>query len=190
MSKQPTKEQEPGKTGRRGFLGFAWLGAMIVFMGESLGAVVRFLSPVNTGGFGGLVHAGAVDEFSPGSVNVIKAGRFHLVRYEDGTFMAMWQKCTHLGCSVPWVEGEEQFHCPCHGSLFDRHGRGGRRARAQADGPLPRGRSRTGRSTSTPANRSPEARLIPARQPKHSDAEHEQRELHGPIRLLACSSRW
>jgi Rieske Fe-S protein len=41
---------------------------------------------------------------------------------DDGSFIAYWQKCTHLGCSVPWVESEKQFHCPCHGSLFNKKG--------------------------------------------------------------------
>ena len=40
---------------------------------------------------------------------------------EDG-LLALYQKCTHLGCSVPYAEGESQFHCPCHGSLFDPKG--------------------------------------------------------------------
>ena len=121
MSTKSAKDKALGKN-RRSFLGFAWLGAIIVLAGESLAAVVKFLRPVNTGGFGGVVHAGAVDEFPPGSVNTIREGRFHLVRYEDGSFLAMWQKCTHVGCSVPWAEGEDQFHCPCHGSVFNREG--------------------------------------------------------------------
>ena len=29
------------------------------------------------------------------------------------------EECTHLGCSVPWVEHERQFVCPCHASSFD-----------------------------------------------------------------------
>jgi cytochrome b6-f complex iron-sulfur subunit len=40
---------------------------------------------------------------------------------EDG-MLALWQKCTHLGCAVPYVEDEGQFHCPCHGSLFNNVG--------------------------------------------------------------------
>jgi cytochrome b6-f complex iron-sulfur subunit len=34
----------------------------------------------------------------------------------------MWWRCTHLGCTVPWVAGEKQFHCPCHGSLYNEKG--------------------------------------------------------------------
>ncbi len=115
---------QPKKTGvnRRTFLGVAWGAALLALGGQAAAALVRFIQPVSGAGFGGVVRAGKVDEFLPGSVNLVKAGRFFLVRREDGSFLAMWQKCTHLGCSVPWVESENQFHCPCHGSLFDKTG--------------------------------------------------------------------
>jgi cytochrome b6-f complex iron-sulfur subunit len=48
-------------------------------------------------------------------------GHFHLINNEDGALALYWQ-CTHQGCKVPWKDGEDQFHCPCHGSIFDRHG--------------------------------------------------------------------
>ena len=41
------------------------------------------------------------------------------VRLEDGGFLAISRKCTHLGCTVPWVEEDKRFACPCHGSTFD-----------------------------------------------------------------------
>jgi cytochrome b6-f complex iron-sulfur subunit len=116
------KPSDQSHVSRRQFLGFAWLGALAVLGAQTLGAIFNFLKPVNTGGFGGIVYAGKVAEFPPGSINHVQAGRFYLRRYEDGSFIAFWQRCTHLGCSVPWVEGEAQFHCPCHGSLYDEHG--------------------------------------------------------------------
>ena len=33
--------------------------------------------------------------------------------------MAISRTCTHLGCTVPWVEEEKRFACPCHASTFD-----------------------------------------------------------------------
>jgi len=107
---------------RRQFLGIAWLTSLAVLGGQTLAALLRFIQPVSASGFGGIVRAGKVDEFTPGSINHIKAGRFYLYRLNDGSFLALWQKCTHLGCSVPFAESENQFHCPCHGSMFDKTG--------------------------------------------------------------------
>ena len=119
MAKQDTQKSS---VDRRGFLGIAWLGSIVALLGQ-LGAVLyRFIQPVSTGGFGDLVRAGFVDEFPPGSISLIKAGRFYLQRFENGSFLALWQRCTHLGCSVPWDEGAGRYHCPCHGSLFNVEG--------------------------------------------------------------------
>lgn len=30
--------------------------------------------------------------------------------------------CTHLGCTFPWNPLDQQFQCPCHGSLYDPDG--------------------------------------------------------------------
>jgi cytochrome b6-f complex iron-sulfur subunit len=46
-------------------------------------------------------------------------GRFYLVRLAEGGFLALTRKCTHLGCTVPWVAQENSFVCPCHASVFD-----------------------------------------------------------------------
>lgn len=110
------------KVDRRQFLGIAWLGSILVFAGETLAALFRYVQPVIDGGFGGIVKAGTLEEFPPGSITLIKEGRFFLSRLDDGSFIALWQRCTHLGCSVPWEEDEDLFHCPCHGSLFNKVG--------------------------------------------------------------------
>lgn len=69
-----------------------------------------------------LVLAGRVDDFAPGSVTAVPAGRFYLVRLDDGGFLALHRRCPHLGCTLPWDEAAQRFACPCHGSGFDRHG--------------------------------------------------------------------
>ena len=121
MSTDNTKSDKPQIT-RRDFLGVAWAALTVVLGGETAGVLFKFIQPINTGGFGGVVNAGKVDDFLRGSITHNQAGRFYLVRMEDGSFLAIWQKCTHLGCSVPWVDAEKQFHCPCHGSLYDQLG--------------------------------------------------------------------
>jgi menaquinol-cytochrome c reductase iron-sulfur subunit len=37
-------------------------------------------------------------------------------------FAAISNVCTHLGCRVRWIEGEEQFFCPCHNGIFGKDG--------------------------------------------------------------------
>jgi cytochrome b6-f complex iron-sulfur subunit len=66
--------------------------------------------------------AGPVDAFAPGTVTAFPRGHFYLTRLEDGGFLAISRRCTHLGCTVPWVEAEKKFLCPCHSSAFDNRG--------------------------------------------------------------------
>jgi cytochrome b6-f complex iron-sulfur subunit len=63
--------------------------------------------------------AGPVHDFEPGSVTAFPAGKFYLVRLDDGGFLALDRTCTHLGCTVPWRAEEGRFACPCHASTFD-----------------------------------------------------------------------
>ena len=39
--------------------------------------------------------------------------------------------CTHLGCTPNWLDGEQKFKCPCHGSGFRKTG-------INFEGPAPR----------------------------------------------------
>jgi cytochrome b6-f complex iron-sulfur subunit len=69
-----------------------------------------------------LFTAGSLDRFTPGSVTAFPAGRFYLVRLDDGGLLALHRECTHLGCSVPWDAVRGRFTCPCHASAFDMKG--------------------------------------------------------------------
>ena len=108
---------------RRRFLGFAFGVSLVGLVGQAGAALLQFFQPRNEpGAYGVAVVAGAVEEFAPGTVSYIQKGRFYISRLEDGGVLAVWQRCTHLGCTVPWREDEGQFHCPCHSSLFNRNG--------------------------------------------------------------------
>lgn len=108
---------------RRSFLGMAWGVSMFALFGQAGIALLRFFKPhIESGAFGSNVVAGQVDEFQPGTISHIQKGRFYISRLEDGGLLALWHRCTHLGCTVPWREDEGRFHCPCHSSIFDNVG--------------------------------------------------------------------
>jgi cytochrome b6-f complex iron-sulfur subunit len=66
-----------------------------------------------------LFDAGNVSQYNNGSVTIFRGGRFYLARLNDGGFIALSIRCSHLGCSVNWEEDKERFICPCHASSFD-----------------------------------------------------------------------
>jgi cytochrome b6-f complex iron-sulfur subunit len=108
---------------RRDFLNAFWGAAGALVLTESLFIGLRFLSPRPTEGeFGGLFNLGEFDQYPTGSVTPVEAGRFYLVRLDDGGFLAVYRRCTHLGCAVPYDPASGQFVCPCHGSAFTMEG--------------------------------------------------------------------
>lgn len=118
-----TQQSDEQQLSRRNFLkmGVAALGALTVL--EIGGASLLFLEPRSLEGeFGSVVTAGELDSFPAGTVTEFPDGRFFLVRAHDGGFLAVYRRCTHLGCTVAWKADENQFFCPCHASSFDFYG--------------------------------------------------------------------
>jgi cytochrome b6-f complex iron-sulfur subunit len=108
---------------RRDFLKLTWafFGGLAVV--ETAGMFIAYLQPrLADGEFGSVLNAGAVEAFPPNSVTHLTNGRFYVVRLGDGGFLAIYHRCTHLGCTVPWDEAQQKFVCPCHSSEFDRQG--------------------------------------------------------------------
>ena len=121
-------------------LWFRWLGwgAILAVLAQWTASFVFFFVPKKTGAFGGLVNAGAVTEIKVGEVKLVREGKFYLTRVPEGLF-ALWWKCPHLGCTIPWKENDPveggppgagdkpfadkgRFNCPCHGSIYNRYG--------------------------------------------------------------------
>lgn len=123
VDRSPQQEPEANDMPRRDFLKLAWgaAGALTV-LGSGAMALSFFAPKVVEGKFGGVFTCGAVDEFPPGSVTPFTEGRFYLVRLEDGGFLALYRRCTHLGCAVPWEQAQGMFVCPCHASAFEMDG--------------------------------------------------------------------
>jgi cytochrome b6-f complex iron-sulfur subunit len=108
---------------RRSFIKMG-LGALSTLaLLEVGGAGMMFLHARSLDGeFGGVVTAGVLDDFPPGSVTELADSQFFLVRTADGGLLAIHRRCTHLGCTVNWVPAENHFVCPCHAAIFDFYG--------------------------------------------------------------------
>lgn len=120
---QETTFSSATQISRRRFLSLGLAALSALALAEVGGASLIFLQPRSLEGeFGGVVTAGSVDSFAPGSVTEFPDGRFFLVRMADGGFLALYNRCTHLGCAVTWQAENNGFFCPCHASNFDQSG--------------------------------------------------------------------
>ena len=124
--KKIKEEQFPQEPSRRSFLNKLWIGLGILALFEFALLVIAYLRPNKTGVKSGdsetIIEAGPVAKFPLDSVTAFIRGKFYLCRLEDGGFLAVSRKCTHLGCTVPWLDKEKRFACPCHASAFDIRG--------------------------------------------------------------------
>ena len=108
---------------RRTFLSYLWLAAGTLATGEAAFLGLRYVgSRKSDSPFGEVINVGRTDDFEPGTITAFPEARFFLVRFEDGGFLALYARCTHLACMVSWEEDQGRFVCPCHGSEFDRAG--------------------------------------------------------------------
>jgi cytochrome b6-f complex iron-sulfur subunit len=79
---------------------------------------------------------GTPDKFPPGQVEERFKAQFGvwIVNTEyngQPQIFALKSVCTHLGCTPNWLEAEQKFKCPCHGSGFYKDG-------INFEGPAPR----------------------------------------------------
>ena len=108
---------------RRDFLKTAWVAAGGIVALELGGLSLAYMQPrLAQGEFGNLITVGKVEDYPPDSITHVSKGRFYLARLQDGGFLALYQRCTHLGCNVPWDQAAGTFICPCHNSKFDPQG--------------------------------------------------------------------
>ncbi len=119
--KKTAKQEETTFTlfTRRDFLGRLGWGGFTAFTGLSLLAAVRsafprvlFLPPSK-------FKAGYPDDYVVGEVSekFKQQYRTWIVRTKVG-FYAIFAKCTHLGCTPRWLQAEQKYKCPCHGSGY------------------------------------------------------------------------
>jgi cytochrome b6-f complex iron-sulfur subunit len=105
---------------RRSFitlLGWAWIAFTAATMG-ALTTCLRFFFPNVTFEPPLKFKVGFPDQFSIGVDNRFKdEHRVWIVRNDQG-FYALSTICTHLGCTPNWLQSEQKFKCPCHGSGY------------------------------------------------------------------------
>jgi cytochrome b6-f complex iron-sulfur subunit len=160
---EPVDEEEIGVS-RRQFLNRGLL-ITIGFAVSGFGAaVLGFLWPLQgLGGFGGTVNIGKLSDIlafidSQQKPFYAAQARTYVVRYPKDNpealakakkvykpaiyqdmselgIVALYQRCVHLGCRVPFCQTSQWFECPCHGSKYNRVGE-------KKAGPAPRGLDR------------------------------------------------
>lgn len=128
---------------RRSVLRAGFFGGLGLTTAVGAVAFWNLMWPRGLTGFGGVINVPAERVPAPGADPVrVLEGKFWLVNLEAGAggfgdfgapsetggILALWQRCPHLGCTVPWrgtfqFEGVEGwFRCPCHGSTYTAAG--------------------------------------------------------------------
>ncbi|HUR22749.1 MAG TPA: Rieske 2Fe-2S domain-containing protein [Acidimicrobiales bacterium] len=155
----PLDEEALGVT-RRQVLNRGIIGTFTLAISGFGAACVAMLWPSLSGGFGSKIRVGKFDEIMDEIAEkkepfYLAAGRLYINQYPkeatekaksvlaysavlegyDAGVVALYQKCVHLGCRVPWCKTSQWFECPCHGSQYNRVGE-------KKGGPAPRGLDR------------------------------------------------
>jgi cytochrome b6-f complex iron-sulfur subunit len=142
----PAPERTGPAISRRGVLRLAFWSALFASVGGIGATMVNAVYPRKITGFGGPIVVPAARIPAPGDDPVrILAARCWLVNLlpdegllasdkesSQGGLVALWQKCPHLGCTVPWKPGfpvqedpiarDGYFNCNCHGSTYTKAG--------------------------------------------------------------------
>ena len=155
----PIDPETYGQT-RRQFLNRGIVGLMVISISGFGATLIAFLWPTISAGFGAKINAGTVADIQkilstkqpfynpvgrfyinpfpndPGSLDKAKAVYSSaLLTGMQAGYVALYQRCVHLGCRVPWCLSSQWFECPCHGSKYNRVGE-------KKGGPAPRGLDR------------------------------------------------
>lgn len=126
------------KLKRRQLLRIGFFTGILMAVLSLVGVLPAFVRVLKIEGLGAEISAGRKSDIlamfakTNDAPMLNQQGRFFLL-HAPGGIIAAYRKCTHLGCATPWSAAEDQFHCPCHGSLYDK------RMALRTGGPAPRG---------------------------------------------------
>ena len=138
VPKKPKQDRPPAedlgiwRISRRNFFSLVGWASFFVFIGTSFLATLRMMFPRVLFEPPSTFKAGFPKDYRIGTVSerYKDEQRVWIIRNEEG-FYALLAICTHLGCTPRWLESENKFKCPCHGSGFRRSG-------MNFEGPAPR----------------------------------------------------
>jgi cytochrome b6-f complex iron-sulfur subunit len=142
------------KLARRSFLRVSVFAGLTLTTGALVAGTLGFVNARKPAGFGGTVVVPTSAVPLPGDEpKRLSQGKFWLVNLDHnqgdvfgvggtGGLIALYWKCPHLGCTVPWRADFDGgavsfpgivgwFRCPCHGSTYSRAG-------VRVYGPAPR----------------------------------------------------
>ena len=156
---EPVDPEELGVT-RRQFFNRGVLTGLALGVSGFGAAALAFLWPSQAGGSGTKVTVGSVSDveasFEKKEPFYNASAKVYIQPYPEDAlpkakkvygnepgvlagmaagYVALYQKCPHLGCRVPWCQTSQWFECPCHGSKYNRVGE-------KKGGPAPRGMDR------------------------------------------------
>jgi cytochrome b6-f complex iron-sulfur subunit len=141
----PATESVAKPINRREFLYYIWGASIALLLAQSGGAIIWFLFPrFREGEFGGVFRVDPATLPAVGAAPVSNpSGKYWLSHTEQGV-VALSMVCTHLGCLFKWVDANNRFECPCHGSKFTTDG-------TYIEGPAPRSLDRFVMNVITPS---------------------------------------
>jgi cytochrome b6-f complex iron-sulfur subunit len=113
------------------WMGIAWTTFSLTMAAWILGTI-RFMYPNVLSEPPSTFKAGLPSTIERGQVvERFKQDKGVWIVREGNTVFAISTICTHLGCTPNWLEAEQKFKCPCHGSGFYKTG-------VNFEGPAPR----------------------------------------------------
>jgi len=119
---------------RRGFFSWAavaWVG-FTVAIGGCVTAMGRFMFPNVLFEPPTSFKVGRPEDFQAGVVDTRFVDKYGVwIVHDQGRIYALIAICTHLGCPPAWLETQNKFKCPCHGSGYYKSG-------VNFEGPTPR----------------------------------------------------
>lgn len=123
MSEHELENDNKEISRRKFFLTVGWLGIFSSLAGTVLGAV-RYMFPNVLYEPPTAFKIGKPSDYPPDMVTFVPEKNLFVVRGKDGFdgIRIISSVCTHMGCTPKWVNAENRWECPCHGSFFNIKG--------------------------------------------------------------------